>query len=131
MGAGRTRRRAVRGREYPGDGGEREIGSDGADIRLLADASGWRGIAPEDIAETENPTLTLEAGTEYVLGWENGDGLQHNFTLEDENGEDLLATNLVGEQGMTQSVTFTASAEMIEYYWQVHPSSMRGAVDVR
>ncbi|WP_408958047.1 hypothetical protein [Natrinema sp. 74] len=58
--------------EYPGGDGQQEGDGGGAadvqaDYRLLADASGWRGVAPEAIAETENPTLTLEAGTEYAL----------------------------------------------------------------
>lgn len=75
--------------------------------------------------------MPLEEGTEYTLVWENGDGLQHNFAIEDENGEDLLATDLMSQQGETQSVTFTASAEMAEYYCQVHPTSMRGSIEVQ
>ncbi|WP_226479685.1 cupredoxin domain-containing protein [Natrinema amylolyticum] len=122
--------------EFPGAGDDQETDGNGdadaqADIRLVGTASAWEGDAPDDIAGTENPTLSLEEGTEYVLVWENGDGLQHNFAIEDESGEDLLATDLMGEQGATQSVTFTASAEMAEYYCQVHPSSMRGSIDVQ
>ncbi|MDS0475029.1 hypothetical protein [Natrinema sp. 1APR25-10V2] len=122
--------------EYPGGGGQQEGGDGGgadaqADIRLVGNASAWQGDAPEAISGTENPTLTLEEGTEYALVWENGDGLQHNFAIEDGNGEDLLATELLGEQGATQTVTFTASAEMAEYYCQVHPSSMRGSIEVQ
>ncbi|ELZ10198.1 hypothetical protein C478_14927 [Natrinema thermotolerans DSM 11552] len=121
--------------EFPGDGGETPAdGDDGtdtqADIRLVGETSGWQGAAPDTIAGTENPTLSLEAGTEYTLVWENGDGLQHNFAIEDESGEDVLETDLLGEEGATQSVTFTASAEMAAYYCQVHPNSMRGTIDV-
>ncbi len=120
--------------EFPGAEADRPA-EDGttdaqADIRLVGDASAWQGESPERIAGTENPTLPLEEGAEYTLVWENGDGLQHNFAIEDESGEDLLETDLLGEQGATQSVTFTASAEMAEYYCQVHPSSMRGTIEV-
>jgi len=87
-------------------------------------------VAPDAIADTENPTLQLEAGTEYVLVWENADGLQHNFAIEDENGDELQASELVGDEGATQTVTFTATEEMAEYYCQVHPQSMRGAIEI-
>ncbi|GAB3668408.1 cupredoxin domain-containing protein [Halopiger thermotolerans] len=122
--------------EFPGqadaeapDTAESAGGTD-ADIRLLGDASAWRGVAPDAIADAENPTLALEAGTEYALVWENADGLQHNFAIEDENGDDVLASEFVGEEGATQTVTFTATAEMAAYYCQVHPETMRGSLEV-
>lgn len=105
--------------------------TDSADVRLDGDASAWRGRAPADIEGEENPTLTLEAGTDYTLVWENLDGVQHNFAIEDENGEDVLASDLVGEKGATQTVEFTASEEMAEYYCQVHPTTMRGSIEVQ
>ncbi|MDF9746064.1 cupredoxin domain-containing protein [Natrinema salsiterrestre] len=122
--------------EFPGGEGSQETDENGetdaeADIRLVGETQGWQGEAPDDISGTENPTLELEEGTEYVLVWENGDGLQHNFAIEDETGEDLLASEFMGDEGSTQTVTFTASAEMAEYYCQVHPDSMRGSVDVQ
>jgi uncharacterized cupredoxin-like copper-binding protein len=112
------------GDDTGGDGGDEE-----ADFRLGGEASGWVGRAPERIQDETNPTLELEAGTEYTLVWENGDGIQHNFAIEDADGEDLLATEFVQEAGATQTVTFTASEEMAEYYCQVHPDSMRGTVE--
>ncbi|APW99485.1 hypothetical protein CHINAEXTREME_17690 [Halobiforma lacisalsi AJ5] len=102
----------------------------GPDFRFLGDASAWQGEAPDGIAGEENPTLSLEAGAEYELVWENADGLQHNFAIEDEDGSDLQASELLGEEGATQTVTFTATAEMSEYYCQVHPGSMRGSIEV-
>ena len=108
---------------------EESTGGD-ADFQLLGEASAWRGDAPDDISDEENPTLELEADTEYVLVWENADGLQHNFAIEDENGEDLQASELVREEGATQTVTFTATEEMAEYYCQVHPQSMRGDIEI-
>ncbi|WP_245977780.1 cupredoxin domain-containing protein [Halopiger aswanensis] len=125
--------------EFPGQGADGES-SDGesdsadgtadADVRLIGEASAWQGAAPDAIADAENPTLQLEAGTEYALVWENGDGLQHNFAIADESGADLLATDLVGEEGATQTVTFTASEAMSEYYCQVHPQNMRGTIEI-
>ena len=117
------------GREADGDADEEPADGD-ADIRLLGDASAWQGESPDAVADAENPTLELEAGTEYVLVWENADGLQHNFAIEDEDGADLLETELVGEEGATQSVSFTASEEMVEYYCQVHPQTMRGPIEI-
>lgn len=102
-----------------------------ADARLGAAATGWVGQAPPAIEGTTNPTLPLRAGTEYTFVWENRDGLQHNFAIQDRNGEDVLSTDLVGEEGATQTVTFTATPEMAEYYCQVHPNTMRGSLDVQ
>ncbi|SFC06163.1 Copper binding protein, plastocyanin/azurin family [Halobiforma haloterrestris] len=119
--------------EYPDgrDEPDEQDGDDaGADFQLLGDASAWQGVAPDAIAGEENPTLRLEAGTEYELTWENADGLQHNFSIEDEGGSDLQASELLGEEGATQTVTVTATAEMSEYYCQVHPGTMRGSIEV-
>ncbi|WP_230198557.1 cupredoxin domain-containing protein [Halopiger goleimassiliensis] len=114
----------------PEDGAAEEPANEDADFRLSGEAPGWQGTEPEDVANEANPVLELEAGTEYTLVWENADGLQHNFAIEDESGADLLESDLVGEEGATQTVTFTAVEEMAEYYCQVHPESMRGTIDI-
>lgn len=98
------------------------------DFELGGRVSGWQGIAPDVIAETENPTLTLLEGEEYVLVWSNEDGRGHNFSIETEGGEDLLATDIIASG--SQTVEFTASAEMYEYYCQPHPQSMRGSIEI-
>ncbi|WP_207592860.1 hypothetical protein [Halomontanus rarus] len=120
--------------EFPtGDEGSAEDTDDeggDADIRLLGTAQAWEGAAPTSIEGEANPALRLESGVEYVLVWENGDGLQHNLAIEDANGEDVVATDLMGERGATQTVTFTATEEMAEYYCQVHPESMRGSIEI-
>ena len=87
-------------------------------------------VGTESHADTGRIVDGLEADTEYVLVWENADGLQHNFAIEDENGEDLQASELVREEGATQTVTFTATEEMAAYYCQVHPQSMRGDIEI-
>lgn len=98
------------------------------DFELGGRVSGWQGIAPDVIADTENPTLTLLEGEDYVLVWSNEDGRGHNFAIETEGGEDLLATDISASGN--QTVEFTASAEMHEYYCQPHPQSMRGSIEI-
>lgn len=56
--------------------------------------------------------------------------VQHDFGIEDETGEDLLTSEFMADEGTTQSVSFTVTAEMAEYYCQVHPTRMRSAVEV-
>lgn len=121
--------------KFPTKGGpptddQQEDGGTTPDIQLLGRAQGWEGRAPGAIAGETNPTLTVNEGVKYTLVWENGDGLQHNFAIEDGSGNDILTTEFMGEQGATQTVSFTATAEMAEYYCQVHPTSMRGSVEI-
>lgn len=99
-------------------------------FRLGGEVGGWRGQSPSSIQGETNPTLDLEAGTEYTIVWENLDGAPHNVVIEDEDGNNLVQTEIMSNQGTTQSVTFTASEEMNEYYCGVHPQSMRGSVNV-
>jgi hypothetical protein len=116
----------------PDDGAEDDQqGGNGADanVRLLGLSGGWQGQSPEAIADETNPSLELEVGVEYTLVWENGDGIQHNFAIEDGSGNDILTTELLGEEGATQSVTFAVTPEMEEYYCQVHPGTMRGPIE--
>lgn len=97
-------------------------------IRLGGEIAGWQGRAPESIAGETNPTLQLEAGTTYQVVWENLDGMGHNFVLLDSDGNALERTDVMSEEGQTQSLTFTAREEMVEYVCQPHISTMNGAV---
>lgn len=90
--------------------------------------SGWMGVAPSDIRGVENPTLNLEAGATYEFYWENGDGAPHNVIIEDASGNTLEQTELISSG--TQTLQFTATEDMDTYYCEVHPSQMRGAVEV-
>ncbi|WP_049921070.1 PQQ-dependent sugar dehydrogenase [Halopiger djelfimassiliensis] len=99
-------------------------------IELGGETSGWQGVAPEAIAGEENPTLELEAGTTYELTWENLDGLPHNFVIETDDGEELERTELLAEQGETQTLEFEATTEMAEYYCEPHTATMRGDISV-
>jgi len=91
---------------------------------------GWIGVTPSDIEGETNPTLSLEDGETYEFQWENTDGAPHNIVIEDGDGNNLVRSEFVSSEGETQTVQFTASAEMVSYYCEAHPSSMRGDVDI-
>lgn len=102
----------------------------GQEIQLVGMIEAWEGVAPADIEGQTNPTLALTAGQDYTVTWENGDGAPHNFAIRDSNGENVIASDIMGEEGETQSVQFTASEEMAQYVCEVHPSSMVGEVQM-
>ncbi len=91
---------------------------------------GWEGRTPSSIEGETNPTLALEAGETYEITWENVDGQPHDIVILDANGEELVGTEIIEEQGATQTLEFEATEEMAEYYCSVHPSSMRGDVQI-
>jgi plastocyanin len=99
-------------------------------IRLGGEISGWQGQAPDGIAGTTNPTLDLDPGTTYRVVWENLDGRGHNFALLDGDGEVLQRTEVMNEQGATQTIEFTVSEAMAEYVCEPHISSMNGTIAV-
>jgi glucose/arabinose dehydrogenase len=95
-------------------------------IRLGGEIGGWQGRAPERIANETNPTLQLETGTTYRIVWENLDGRGHNVALLDGEGSVLERTEIMSEQGATQTLEFTAREEMAEYVCEPHITSMHG-----
>jgi|AntDeeMinimDraft_5_1070356.scaffolds.fasta_scaffold02985_4 glucose/arabinose dehydrogenase len=97
---------------------------------LGGEVAGWQGRSPAAIEGETNPTLELAAGTEYEVVWENLDGAPHDFVIQDADGERIVGTEIVDEQGATLSLTFTATEEMAQYVCTVHPSSMVGDVQV-
>lgn len=90
----------------------------------------WRGRSPEAIADTENPTIELEAGTEYEFWFENVDGAPHNIAVQDADENTLLQSETVTEEGATASITFTATPEMARYICLVHPTTMVADLEV-
>ena len=92
--------------------------------------AGWQGRSPSAIEGETNPTLRLEAGTEYQVVWENLDGRPHDFVVRDDRGAELAGTEIASEQGATQSFSFTASAAMAQYVCTVHSSTMAGDVEI-
>ena len=99
-----------------------------ATIRLGGEIPGWVGRAPVRIQNTTNPTLELEAGTQYRITWENLDAAPHNVALLDGENRVLQRTPFMSEEGATQTFEFTASKEMSEYVCQAHIASMRGDI---
>jgi len=52
----------------------------------------WQGYRLPGSAEatgSANPTLNLQEGTTYTLMWQNGDGVGHNFAIQDSGGNNL------------------------------------------
>ncbi|WP_135830433.1 cupredoxin domain-containing protein [Halorussus halobius] len=90
----------------------------------------WRGRSPEGIADTENPTIELDAGTEYEFWFENVDGAPHNIAVQDADGNTLEESETVSEEGATASITFTATPEMTQYICIVHPTTMVADLEV-
>ncbi|MCU4926097.1 DUF1080 domain-containing protein [Halobacteria archaeon AArc-dxtr1] len=104
----------------------------GTTIDLDGQTTGWVGISPDEIEGDQNPTLVLAEGEEYTIGWSEGDGGNHNIEIRDEDGDvvDDLETELTGEPGDDQWLTFEASEEMAFYRCFPH-ASMEGEIDVR
>ncbi|ELY98510.1 blue (type 1) copper domain-containing protein [Natrialba chahannaoensis JCM 10990] len=91
---------------------------------------GWFGLEPAEIDNMENPTLELVAGETYTFTWENGDGQPHNVVILDETDTILERTEIISEQGETQSLEFEATPEMDRYICEVHPGTMVGRMQV-
>lgn len=101
-----------------------------ADIYLGGATGAWVGRQPASISDTENPTLTLKEGGEYVIAWENVDAAPHNVVIENESGDNIVESPIISEGGAIQLVEFTATSEMVTYLCQVHPGSMEGSVEI-
>lgn len=115
-----------------GTGTSTEAGGSGSAatvIRLDGKTAAWVGREPSDIAGKNNPTLTLQEGTQYELVWKNVDGVKHELIIENAGGDELVETESARNKGETRSVTFTAKKEMAEYYCEYHAESMRGKIE--
>ncbi|MFC7213717.1 plastocyanin/azurin family copper-binding protein [Saliphagus sp. GCM10025334] len=102
-------------------------------IVLEALTEGWVGVEPDEIADEENPTLTLQEGESYEIGWEEGDGQPHNIELVDEDDEVVedYETEEATEGGDDQFIEFDATDEIVEYVCRVHPETMRGEIEIQ
>jgi hypothetical protein len=102
-----------------------------ADIRLDGQINpGWVGKKPEGISGDTNPTLSLEAGEDYVLAWTNKDGGSHNFAIYDVAGNAVVSSDIMSNRGATQIVEFTASDQMDRYECEAHPNQMSGDIQI-
>lgn len=100
------------------------------EIYLEGWTAGWEGVEPAVIEGVENPTLVLFEGETYEVTWENMDGDSHNFVILDDAGNYLEETELMSEEGETQSLEFEATDEMVEYFCEPHAGTMVGDVEV-
>lgn len=91
---------------------------------------GWVGLAPEEIEGEENPTLELEVGETYVVEWINADGVPHDFVILDAEGNEIVGTEIMSDEGESLELEFEATEEMAEYYCSVHPAEMRGDIEL-
>lgn len=96
------------------------LGQQDADFVFDGMIEAWRGRSPASIEGQDNPTLPLEAGQEYAVTWENVDGQPHNFALWNEAGDPLVQSEIISEQGATQTVTFTATEDLSAYFSENH-----------
>jgi plastocyanin len=123
--------------EDPAEDEEEENGNGEAiepDTQIVLDAqtAGWVGVEPEEIADDENPTITLQDGESYEIGWEEGDGSSHNIELVDDSDEvvDDYETEEDTEGGDDQFIEFDATDEIVEYVCRPHEGTMRGSIEI-
>lgn len=107
-----------------------EIIEPGTQIEFNGQTSGWVGIAPSQIEGEENPTLTLEEGESYEIGWTEGDGAGHNVAIRDGDGDtvDDLSIDVTTDPGDGEWLEFEASGEMDQYVCQPHIGTMQGNI---
>lgn len=119
------------GDDNGGDGSRVEI-DPGTAIEFSAQTSHWEGLAPASIEGTENPTLVLQEGEDYTIGWTEGDGGSHNIEIRDENDEvvDDFSTEVVSEPDDEQILEITTSIEMAHYVCAPHETTMRGDLQI-
>ncbi|QLG29654.1 twin-arginine translocation signal domain-containing protein (plasmid) [Halorarum halophilum] len=111
-------------------GGGGGNGGGASAYEFLGRVEAWIGQSPAAIEGQENPTLQLQAGQEYEVTWINDDGVPHDFTIQDADGNNLQQTELLSEEGASATLTFTASEEMAQYICTVHPNTMVGTLEV-
>lgn len=103
----------------------------GTRVLLEGITGGYEGLEPAAIAGVQNPTLILEVATDYEIGWTQGDGGNHNIQIwnADETVVDDHETDLTGDPGDGDYLTFTATDEMTYYRCNPHPN-MQGTIRV-
>ncbi|ELY69903.1 twin-arginine translocation signal domain-containing protein [Natronobacterium gregoryi] len=101
----------------------------GTTIELDAQTAGWEGLEPAEIEDDVNPTLILQEGEEYEIGWPVGDGGNHNIEIwneDDEVVDGLQTEETTDDEPDDQFLEFTASEEMDAYVCAPHDVAMNG-----
>jgi hypothetical protein len=98
--------------------------------RFGGEVQAWQGREPAEIEGESNPTIELEAGQEYEFWFENLDGAPHNIAMRDADGNVIVQSDNITQEGATTSVTFTATSQMAEYICTIHPTTMVGDLNV-
>ncbi|AHF99525.1 hypothetical protein HALLA_12725 [Halostagnicola larsenii XH-48] len=116
-------------------GGETDVSAweDVEEIELEGQTSGWVGVAPDPIADEENPTLVLFNGQEYTISFENTDGQEHNLQILNGDGDvvDDYETDSISSEGETATLEgVQASDEMTNYICEPHESTMDGQIQI-
>lgn len=93
-----------------------------------AEASAWRGIEPEEVADERNPTLHLLPGKTTRIVWRNLDGKRHKLVVEDSMENVLHESDVSTERGETHTLTMEVTQEMTTYLCEFHEVSMRGDI---
>lgn len=110
--------------------GEETSEDDATLVVLGGRASYWYGLEPAAIEGEENPTLSLREGERYRLVWVNLDGEEHEWHVEDEDGDVLERTEAASSAGEVRELTFEASESMATYRCEYHPERMAGEVEI-
>lgn len=122
-----------------GNGGESgNGGGDGepiepGEIELGGETQAWQGVAPDQIADQDNPTLVLQEGEAYEITWENLDGAEHNLQIRDDSDEvvDDYETDLISEEGETATLEIDeVTSEMTQYVCEPHEGTMNGEIQL-
>lgn len=114
--------------EQPEHEGTEEALSGVDELRLDAVQEGWEGVEPEEISGEVNPELPLEAGAEYEVTVENGDGREHALELLDGGEAVLESSEEVAAEGDVATLAFEATVEMAWYVCEYHDERMRGRI---
>lgn len=109
-------------------GGNKSGGGVSETYKLGGKVEGWQGQAPASIKGETNPPLVLKPGQKYKIVWENLDGMPHDFTIKDSEGNNVKQSKRTAKKGKTISLTFTASEKMAQYICTVHPTTMQGEI---
>lgn len=94
------------------------------DIRFSGQTQYWEGLQPSSIEGEQNPTLILETGETYSIGWTEGDGAAHNLELRNEAGDvvnDYTTGQPVTDPGNEEIFEFEVVDEIALYRCQPHP----------